>query len=492
MSNKKVIVIGAGFSGLTGASLLARDGFDVTVLEKNDRAGGRALVYREKGYSFDMGPSWYMMLEAFERYFAEFGKKPDDFYETIRLDPSYRVIFDKDDVVDISANIEDNYKLFDEIEKDGANKLKKFVEKSKEQYDIALKHLIYRDYDTLSDLLDKDLIASGLKLKITSSFQKYAEKFFSTEKALKLIEYSIAFVGGGPAISPAVYCMLTHTDLNLGIWYPVGGMGKIIDAIHKIGKEQGVDFKFNHEVKKIKVEDGKATGVETKKGFFEADIILNTADYHHGETELLDEKYQAYPESYWKKKILAPAGYRIFLGLDKKLDGVLHHTLYLNKDWDSYFEEVYGKNPVWPTDPSYYVCCPSKNDETIAPKGGEAFSILVLVGPGIEDTPEIREKYYEKTMDHFENIIGQNIRDSIVVKKIFTIKDFISTYNAYKGTALGMAHTLRQTAVGRPSHQSKKVKNLYYAGHYTHPGIGVPVSIISGQLASDKITKNHA
>jgi phytoene desaturase len=491
MSGKKVVVVGAGFGGLSAAALLARDGFDVTVLEKNDRPGGRAMVYEQDGFKFDMGPSWYMMLEAFDRFFAEFGKTTDDFYETVRLDPSYRVFFDRDDVVDVAADLDENLALFDSIEPGGAEKLKHYLEKSKQQYDIAVDHLLYRDYDSLLQMLDREIIIKGVQLNIYKALDAYARGFFSEEKALKLIEYSIAFVGGGPYISPAVYSMLAHADLNLGQWYPMGGMGKIAASVYHLAQEQGAEFLFNQPVTDIMVDGHRAKSVVTKSDSFETDIVLATADYPHVEMELLDRGHQSYSNTYWQKRVLAPAGFRIFIGLDKKLDALTHHMLYLNEDWDMYFDEVYGKSPRWPTDPSYYVCCPSKTDPSVAPPGGETFSILVLVAPGLEDTPEIRDRYYDKIMTHFEQLIGESVRDAVAVKKIFAINDFRETYNAYKGTALGIAHTLRQTAALRPRHQSKKVHNLYYAGHYTHPGIGVPVTIISAQLASEKIVNNH-
>jgi len=488
MSAEDAVIVGAGFAGMAAAALLARDGYDVTVLEKNDRPGGRAMVHEEKGYRFDMGPSWYMMLEAFERFFAEFGKTPDDFYETVRLDPSYRVFFGQDDIVDVHADLGRNLTLFNELEEDGAKKLQAFLDKSQEQYEIAIDNLIYRDYDSPKDVLDKTIIFEGARLNIYKNLDKYTRQFFDSEKARKLIEYSIAFVGGAPHISPALYALLTHTDLKLGIWYPVGGFGAVARAVEQLCHDQGVTFAFDQEVKKVQVADGRATGVVTNTDFFGADVVLNTVDYHHGETALLDGEYQTYPESYWQKKVLAPSSFRIFLGLDITLDEIAHHSLYLNPDWDSYFNQVYGPDPVWPDDPSYYICCPSKNDPGLAPEGGEAMSILVLIAPGLEDTPEIRRRYYEKIMDHFERLIGRDIRSHVVVKKLFSVNDFIGRYNAYRGTALGLAHTLRQTAVFRPRHQSKKVDNLYYAGHYTHPGIGVPVTLISAQLAARKIS----
>ncbi len=491
MSSDSAAVVGAGFAGMAAAALLGRDGYDVTVIEKNNRPGGRAMVYEEKGYTFDMGPSWYMMLEAFERFFAEFNKTPGDYYETVRLDPSYRVFFGDGNVVDVHADLDQNMALFNELEPNGAAKLQEFLEQSKYQYEVAIDDFIYREYESWRDVLDPQLIVEGLKLHIFQSLDRFTKRYFSSVKARKLIEYSIAFVGGAPHISPAMYSLLTHCDLNLGIWYPMGGYGSVMQAVYKLAQEQGASFQFDTDVKRIQVNGGVATGVSTSQGAVDADLVVNTADYWHGEMHMLPERYRTYGRRYWERRTLAPASYLIFLGLDTKLDALVHHNLYLNPDWDSYFEQVFGSRPRWPDDPSYYVSCQSHTDPSMAPEGGENLTILVLVAPGLEDTEEIRRRYYDKIMSHFEGLIGVNVREHVVTKRIFAHNDFASYFNAYKGTSLGLAHTLRQTAILRPRHRSKKVDNLYYAGHYTHPGVGVPVTLISAQIAHRLIRDDH-
>ena len=491
MSSNEAVVIGAGFAGMAAAALLAKDDYDVTVVEKNDRPGGRAMVHEEEGYSFDMGPSWYMMLEAFERFFAEFGKTPDDFYETVRLNPSYRVFFNQDDIVDVHADLDQNMALFNELEPGGAKKLQKFLDQSQYQYEVAINDFIYREYESYKDILDLQLIIEGTKLRIFQSLDRFAKRFFSSVKARKLIEYSIAFVGGAPHISPAMYALLAHCDLNLGIWYPVGGYGSVMNAVYHLAEQQGATFQFDTNVKRIRIDGGIATGVSTDQGDIDADIVLNTADYWHGEMNMLPERYRTYRQRYWKKRVLAPASYLIFLGLDTKLDALVHHNLYLNPDWGAYFQQVFGSDTQWPDDPSYYVSCQSHTDPSMAPEGGENITILVLVAPGLQDTAEIRERYYNQIMDHFEQLVGVNVREHVVTKRIFAHNDFISHFNAYKGTSLGLAHTLRQTAIFRPHHRSKKVDNLYYAGHYTHPGVGVPVTLISSQIVHRLIEEDH-
>ena len=491
MGTKKTIVIGAGFGGLSVSALLAKKGFDVTVIEKNSNPGGKALLYKEKGFSFDMGPSWYLMLEAFENFFAEFDKTTKDFYKTVRLDPSYRVFFENDDTVDIHADLEKNFALFDTLEENGAQKLKEYLKQSQYQYETALGGFIYRDYRSIRDILNWTILVEGMKLKIFKNLDKLARKYFSSDKARKLVEYSIAFVGGAPHISPAIYSLLTHCDLNLGVWYPIGGIGKIAESIYKLAKNQGVNFQFNQEVTRIDIKEKQAYKVTTNQAEYDTDIVVSSADYHHTETQLLDLGYQTYPPAYWEKRVLAPSAFLIYVGLNKKIKGLLHHNLYFNQDWIGYFKEVFGSSPVWPNNPSYYVCCQTQTEPTLAPPGGESLMILVLTAPGLQDTPQIREKYSIKILTHLDGILGENIQDAIVVKKIFAQNDFSTLYNAYKGTALGLAHTLRQTALLRPTHQSKKAANLYYCGQYTHPGVGIPVTLISSQIVSNRIEGDH-
>ncbi|MBD3187046.1 phytoene desaturase [Candidatus Bathyarchaeota archaeon] len=490
INGRKAVVIGAGFAGLASSAYLARHGLKVTLLEKNDRPGGRAMVYKSKGYTFDMGPSWYMMLEAFENIFQLLGTSSGEHYNTIRLDPSYRVFFGPGDFVDISDDVEKNITLFDTFEEGGGAKLQKYLDASKEKYEIAMDNFIYKDYWHFWDFLDKTLIFKGIKLRIFQNLGKYAKRYFNSERARKIMQYHVAFVGAAPPTSPAIYSMLAHCDMNLGIWYPVGGFGSIVSAFENIAKENGVEIKYRAEVKEIEVEDKHARKVISSKGSHDADLVLNTAELPHCEMNLLEDRYQSYPEKYWKKKTIAPATFLIFLGLDKKLDKLEHHNFYFNEDWDRYFDEVFGKNVKWPDDPSMYISVPSRSDESLAPPGGETMTILVLVSPDINDDDNTRDEYYEKIMDLVEKVTGEKIRDSIVVKKVIAHDHFAGTFHAYRGTALGLANTLRQTALFRPHHKSKKVKNLYHAGQYTHPGVGVPVTLISAQLACQKIMKD--
>jgi len=490
MSSGEVIIIGSGFSGLATAALCAKQGFHVVVVEKNDQPGGRASVWKEGGFTFDMGPSWYLMPDVFERYFAEFGKKPEDLMNLVRLDPSYRVFFGEGDTMDIHADLNKNLANFDKMEENGAEKMKKYLESARYQYDIAMNEFIYKDYQHLTDFFNRKLVMEGAKLHMFDKLDHYAQRFFQNPKIRKILEYNIVFLGGTPYNTPALYALMSHVDFNLGVWYPIGGMGKLVEAFYKLGESHGVEYRFNEEVKKIEIEKKRAKKVVTNSDTYEADIFVVNADYAYAETQLLDKKHQTHPQKYWEGKSIAPSALLFFLGLNKRLDNLIHHNLYFHPDWEKHFDTIF-KKPAWPDEPSYYVSCPSKTDDSVAPKDGENIFILVPVAPGLDDNPKIREIYYEKILGHLENLIKESIKDSVVVKRSFAHNDFSQLYNAYKGTALGFAHTLRQTAIFRPRHKSKKVQNLYYTGHYTHPGIGVPMVVISSQILSKVIGSEY-
>ena len=489
MSGKKVVVIGAGCGGLAAAALLAKDGFEVTVLEKNHDPGGRARIMKTHGFTFDLGPSWYLMPEVFENYFGLFGKKVSDYYQLKRLDPNYRVFFGHDQV-DIPADRQKLGALFDRLEPEGGRQLERFMKNAEFQYRTAMKSFIYRGYRSFFDFFNWEIITKGPRLHVFEGLDRYVRRFFQSDRIRKILEYTVVFLGGSPDNTPALYSIMSHVDFNLGVWYPNEGLGSVVKALVRLNNEQGVKLLLGQTVQRIETEGGQAKRVVTNQGVFEADLVLVNADYHHAETSLLLPADVSYPEEYWASRKMGPSAFLIYLGLNKKLKGLLHHNLYLDPSWDEHFSSLFDR-PAWPEAYSYYVSCPSQTDESVAPPGGEAVFVLVPVAAGLDDTPEIRKKMFDRTIAHLEKLLGEEIGSSIVYQQIFAQKAFSLAYNAYKGTALGLAHTLFQTAVFRPAHRSKKVANLYYAGSYTHPGIGVPMVIISAQIVSDLIRKEH-
>ena len=487
MAKKQLTVIGAGISGLSIAALMAKEGFAVRVLEKNEQPGGRARVHREQGFTFDMGPTWYLMPEIFERFFAHFDKKVSDYYELEKLSPYFRVFTD-DKVLDISSDPQELKELFASLEENGAEKLEKYLKEAKYKYEIAVKEFLYKDFNSIFDFMNKRMIFEGLKLHVFSKLDKYAKKFFKSPLARKILEYNIVFLGGSPDKSPALYSLMSHVDLNLGVWYPKGGIWKLPDALYRLCLELGVTFHFNEPAVSLVVEKNQINRVHTDKTSYATDLVISGAEYPHVETVLLPKKYQTYSEKYWKKGTYAPSMFLIYLGLSRKIPGLAHHNFYFPDDWDPHFKNLFS-HPAWPENPAYYIGVPSVSDPLIAPPGKELLFMLVPVAPGLDDNDTIRQNYTDKILSHFEGIIKEPIRPLIEIQKIFSHRDFKQLYHAYDGTALGLAHTLFQTAIFRPGNQSKKVKNLFFTGQYTNPGIGVPMALISSEIVMGKIKK---
>lgn len=487
---KKIAVIGSGFSGLSAAACLAKEGFDVTVFEKNETPGGRARSFQSQGFTFDMGPSWYWMPDVFEKYFRLFGKHPSDYFTLRRLDPSYRIYYGASDFIDIPAGVEALCKLFDELEPGSSKHLLRFLDEGKYKYDIGINELVYKPGLSITELLDVDLVKGLFKLHVFQSISQYIRKFFKSERIIKLLEFPVLFLGATPEKTPALYSLMNYADMALGTWYPMGGMFRIVEGMTSVAREQGVKFRFNAPVQSLEMNGVRAKGLLVNNTVEYFDYIVASADYHHVEQQLIPEKYRKYKQTYWDKRVLAPSSLLFYVGLNKKLKGLLHHTLFFDEDFSLHAKEIY-EDPKWPTSPQFYISCPSHTDPSVSPEGYENLLILIPVAPGLNDEETIREKYFDLVIDRLEKITGEQVRSHIVYKRTYAHNDFIADYNAYKGNAYGLANTLMQTANLKPSIINKKINNLFYAGQLTVPGPGVPPSIISGQVAARELVKRY-
>lgn len=487
---KKAIVIGAGFSGLSAACCLAQKGFDVTVLEKKNETGGRGRKAEADGFLFDMGPSWYWMPDVFEHFFKRFGKSVSDYYSLKRISPSYRIFFQKD-LIDVPAEKEKLFALFESLEKGSSKKLKFFLKEAEYKYRKGMNEFVYKPSLSLLEFANASLLFSLFQLNMFSSFSKYIRKYFSNAKLLQLLEFPVLFLGAKPEKTPALYSMMNYADMIGGTWYPDGGMCKIAEAMTKLAKELNVKILTGETVEKLNVELGKVKSVYSNGREIETDIVVSAADYHYTEQKLLDAPFRTYSSEYWESRTLSPSALIFYLGINKKVENLLHHNLFFDADFSLHATEIYDTFQ-WPENPLFYLCCPSKTDETIAPKGMENIFILIPVAVGLNDADSVREKYFDLVMNRIEQRTKQKIREHIVYKKSYAHRDFISDYNSFKGNAYGLANTLMQTAVFKPRMKSKKVKNLYFAGQLTVPGPGVPPAIISGQVVADLIEKNHS
>ena len=484
----KIAVIGSGFSGLSAAAYLAAAGHDVHVFEKNSSAGGRARHFNtDNGYLFDMGPSWYWMPDVFEQFFNDFGHTVSDFYELRLLDPSFNVVFD-DGTFSVPANYGELRSIFESIETGSALQLDKFMEEARFKYDTGMRNLSKMPGISVSEFMNADLIKGALRLQIISSFSKHVRKYFTHPKLIALMEFPVLFLGAMPQDTPALYSLMNYAGLKLGTWYPLGGFGKVIDALRIVAEENKTVFHFNAAVEKIVVKDNKAVAVEVDGMAIPFDGIIASADYHHVERDLLPEGFKNYGEDYWDKKTFAPSCLIYYIGISKKIKSIEHHTLFFEEDLFQHSIEIY-KEPQWPSKPLFYVCCPSKTDESVAPENHENLFLLMPLAVGLEDNELLREKYFEMMMERLQKQIGEEIISHIDYKKSYCVSDFISDYNSYKGNAYGLANTLRQTAILKPKIRNKKIGNLFYAGQLTVPGPGVPPSLISGKMAAEQIIK---
>lgn len=483
---KKIKIIGSGFSALAASCYLAQKGYEVDVYEKNSTIGGRARQLKREGFTFDIGPTWYWMPDVFERFFADFNKKPSDYYDLIKLAPAYQVYFGVNEFVTIADNLPEIVATFESIEKGSGEKLTTFIKEAQSNYDIAIKDLVYRP--GVSPL---ELITLETAKKVDQFFGNISRdirKRFKNKKLVQILEFPVLFLGAKPSDTPTFYNFMNFADFGLGTWHPKNGMYSVILAMEKLAKELGVTIKTNSNVEKIIVENGKATAIVINGETLSADVILSGADYHHTET-LLDEKHRAYSEKYWESRVFAPSSLLFYVGFDKKIENVEHHSLFFDVDFDVHAKDIYD-NPKWPEEPLFYASFPSKTDENSAPEGKEAAIFLIPLAPGLNDTNELREKYFEKIMIRLEQLTQQSLKNNVIFKQSFCVNDFINDYNSYKGNAYGMANTLLQTAFLRPKLKSKKVKSLYFTGQLTVPGPGVPPALISGKLVADLIQKH--
>jgi phytoene desaturase len=495
---KSAIIIGSGIGGLGSAALLAKAGYEVTVLEKNEMPGGRASVFDAKikagTFRFDMGPSWYLMPDVFEHFFELLGENVREHLDLVKLEPSYRIFYkDTFRKVDIYSDLKRDLATVEQIEPGAGRALKRYLEQSEYQYAVAKDRFMYKNYDSFRDFLTKEMALEGRKLSVFQTMDKYVARYFQTDAMRKIMQYPLVFLGSSPYNTPAIYNIMSHIDFNMGVYYPQGGIYKIVDALVAIAEKNGATIRCDAAVEKIIVEDGEADGVVLANGEkLHADIIISNADIHHTEQQLLAPDYRTKSERYWKSRTLAPSALIMYLGVKGEIPSLVHHNLLFSKDWKKNFAEIFNK-PKWPSDPSLYICNPSKTDPTVAPKGHENLFVLVPIAPGLEYDDEQLETYADRILETIEKEMRlPDLRKNIVYKKFFSVKDFAERYNSYQGTALGLAHTLRQTAIFRPNNISKKVSNLYYVGAGTNPGIGMPVCLISAELMYKRLINDRS
>ncbi len=482
----KIIVIGSGFSGLSSAAFLAHKGHEVTIIEKNSNIGGRARQFKAKGYTFDMGPSWYWMSDVFENFFKEFNKNIEDYYDLLQLDPGFKIIFNNKKSLEIPASWDSICEKFEKLEPGSSKKLNSFMKEAEFKYDFGMNKLVYETGLSFKEVMKKEIFLNIFKLQMFSSYRKHVAKYFKHPYLIALLEFPVLFLGTAPSKTPALYSLMAYSGIKKGTFYPNGGFGKVIDGFGKLCEEMGVKFKLDETVNKLNINNNKVDTVITNKNNYDCDLVIGSADYNHVDSKLIPSRYKNYSDKYWDKKTFSPSSLIFYLGVNKKIKNLEHHNLFFDENIDSHTEEIYS-DPKWPTKPLFYVCCPSKTDKNVAPEGKENLFFLMPIAPGLKDDEKTREKYFKIMLKRLENYTEDNIEDNIEFKKSYCVNDFKDDYNAFKGNAYGLANTLTQTANFKPKIINKKISNLFYTGQLTVPGPGVPPSIISGQVVANYI-----
>lgn len=485
-----VLIVGAGLSGLSAACVLAKAGYQVTILEKNNQAGGRARQYSADGFVFDMGPSWYWMPSVFESFFNRFGKSAKDYYQLVKLDPGFQIIFGEDDTLAIPADLEEIHDVFEQIEKGASHALSQFLSESKRKFEVSMSDFIFLPAHSIFEFFKLKLVREAWSLDLLKPFDKYVAKFFSDPKLRVLMEFPVLFLGAKPAQIPALYSIMNYSAIAEGTWYPMGGMHKMIEGFVSLARELGVTIRTSSEVLDVHIQGRKVMSVATGSEKLEADFFIAASDYHHFETLLPVDK-RNYSEQYWENRTMSPSSLLFYVGVDRKLPELEHHNLFFDADFMLHAHEIYDE-PAWPTDPQFYVCCPSKTDPSVAPEGKENLFFLMPIAPGLKDSTEMREKYFNLMIRRTEQYCGTRFREDIVYKRSYCLSDFQSDYHAYKGNAYGLANTLRQTAILKPKMKNKHLDNLLYTGQLTVPGPGMPPAVISGIIAGKEAQKSKS
>lgn len=492
----RIVLIGGGIGGLAAAALLAREGHDVVLLERNADVGGRAGSWERDGFRFDTGPSWYLMPEVFDHFYKLLGTSAAAELDLVQLDPGYRVYAQgKDAPLDVAADITETLDTFERLEPGSAKRLVPYLERAHEIYELAKERFLYSTFAKLGPVFRGEVLRQGPRLGrlLLEPLEKLVNRTVRDIRLRQVLGYPAVFLGSAPALAPSMYSLMSHLDLVDGVLYPVGGFRRIIESIERLAVQAGAELRTGAEVRRIVVTDGRASGVELASGeVLEADLVVSAADLHHTETQLLESpEHRSYPESYWDKAVAGPSALLVLLGVQGELPELEHHTLFFASRWAENFEAIFGRDPGIPETPSFYVCKPSGIDPSVAPEGAENVFVLVplpadpgLGKGGVDGAGDERmEALADATIATMAEWAGiPDLATRVVLRRTIGPADFEADLHAWKGTALGAAHVLKQSAFFRPGNQSKKVRDLYYVGSSTVPGIGLPMCLISAEV----------
>ena len=490
--SKKVVIIGAGIGGLATANLLAQAGYDVHVYEKDTTPGGRAGRMKIKGFTFDTGPSWYLMPDVFEHYFGLLGEPIDDWLILEKLTPAYKVFFEHAHPITITGSLKHDAKTFETIEAGAGKALERYVKESNDIYQLSLKHFLYSNFQRISDFFHRDIFAKLGKLPslLLRPIDRYVGSYVRDRRLKQILEYPMVFLGTSPFTAPSMYSLMSALDFKEGVFYPQGGIYTIIESLVKIGKQKGVTYHFGQPVRRILSVAGKVKGIKLQSGEeVESSMVISNADLHFTETTLLTPQDQSYPESYWQKKEAGPSALLLYLGVNSKVPEFEHHNLLLVDEWKENFAAIYDSKTV-PKKASIYISKPSQTDDSVAPIGKENIFVLVPLPADVSLTKKRVDTLVDHYLDQIHQMTGVELKTRLIVKEVFAPNDFKTKFYSWRSSMLGQSHLLNQSAFFRTPNVSKKLKGLYYVGGSTAPGIGLPMCLIGAELIYKRLAKD--
>lgn len=507
-SQKDAVVIGGGIAGLATAALLARDGFRVTVLEARTELGGRAGTWETSGFRFDTGPSWYLMPEVFDHFYRLLGTSSEQQLSLKSLDPGYRVFFEKHaDSVDIASDRETNLRTFDRIEHGAGSALDRYLVSAKSAYEVALRRFLYSTFSSPRGLLTSDVLTQTFRLArlLLQPLDRFAGRYVKDQRLRQILGYPAVFLGSSPSMTPSLYHLMSHLDLEGGVYYPDGGFSAVIASIAALARAEGVDIVTGARAtaitttaagRKTRVTGVNHVDVDGNVSHAAADVVVSSADLHHTETELLPEPLRTYPQKRWSSRVAGPGSILVMLGVRGELPELAHHSLFFTDDWHENFRSIFTEPTSIPDPASIYVCRPSASDAAVAPAAHENLFVLVPVpadpaigGGGVDGAGDAKiETVADRVIEQIADWAQiPDLAERIVLRRTIGPADFERDFHSWKGSALGPAHVLRQSAFLRGKNVSSKVDGLLYAGATTVPGIGLPMCLISAELVIKRL-----
>lgn len=491
-----VVVIGAGIGGIAVAARLARRGFRVTVLEKNSAPGGRTARLERNGFKFDMGPSLFLMPDVFRQTYADLGERMEDHLDLIRLDPTYRVHFHDGSWIDLTGDLVRMREQLNAIEPGSFDAYLRFVDDGYGHYWKSIRYFVDKNFYNLAQYLAPANLPLLFELKALQKHYPHVSRFFKDQRLRAAFSFQNVYLGTSPWEAMATYTLLQYTELGEGVWFPRGGLYRVIESLAAIAEKNGVTFRYNAPAARIDVDDAgrRATGVTLAGGeHIPADIVIANADLPYVYDALLPPSPKA---GRLKRMKYTSSAIMFYWGLKgERASQLLHHNVFLaDHDYKRSFDRIF-QDLTLPDEPSFYVCAPAGTDPSFAPAGHDNLMALVPVGYLNADHPQDWEaltcEAREAVLERLARIGLSDLRERIVFERTLTPLNYRNDLNLAKGAAFGLSHGFLQVGYLRPHNRHARYGNLYFAGASTHPGTGLPIVLISAKLAEVRILKEQ-